>query len=96
MIFLRAEAHSNNDAKMFIKDAAMQLNELTNKKLLIFGPIPALIEKRNGRYRYQLIIQSQNRKILHKYINVWLEKLESSKLGKKIRWSLDVDPQDMN
>lgn len=95
MIFLRAEAHNDNNAKMFIKDAAMRLNALTNKKLLIFGPIPAFIEKRNGRYRYQLIIQSQNRKILHKYINVWLEKLESSKLAKKIRWSLDVDPQDM-
>jgi len=95
MVFLRAEAHNSNEVKMFIQNAAMHLNELTNNKLLLFGPIPALIEKRNGRYRYQLIIQSQSRKMLHTHLNVWLEKLESSKLAKKIRWSLDVDPQDM-
>lgn len=95
MVFLRAEAHNANDAKHFINDATMQLNQLTNNKLLLFGPIPALIEKRSGRYRYQLIIQSQNRKSLHAQLDNWLEKLESSKLSKKVRWSLDVDPQYM-
>jgi len=95
MVFLRAEAHNANDAKRFINDATMQLNQLTNNKLLLFGPIPALIEKRSGRYRYQLIIQSQNRKSMHAQLDSWLEKLENSKLSKKVRWSLDVDPQDM-
>jgi len=95
MVFLRTEAHNANDAKHFINDAAMQLNQLTNNKLLLFGPIPALIEKRSGRYRYQLIIQSQSRKALHTYLDRWLDKIESSKSAKKVRWSLDVDPQDM-
>lgn len=95
MVFLRAEAHNSNDAKQFINDASMQLNQLTNNKLLLFGPIPALIEKRSGRYRYQLIIQSQYRKPLHAQLDNWLGKLENSKHSKKVRWSLDVDPQDM-
>lgn len=95
MVFLRAEAHNGNDAKQFINDASMQLNQLTNNKLLLFGPIPALIEKRSGRYRYQLIIQSQHRKPLHAQLDNWLGKLENSKHSKKVRWSLDVDPQDM-
>ncbi len=95
MVFLRAEAHNANDAKCFINDAAMQLNQLTDNKLLLFGPIPALIEKRSGRFRYQLIIQSQSRKSLHAQLDNWLDKLENKKLSKKVRWSLDVDPQDM-
>ncbi|GJM04070.1 MAG: primosomal protein N' [marine bacterium B5-7] len=95
MVFLRAEAHNSNDAKQFINDAAMQLNQLTNSKLLLFGPIPALIEKRSGRYRYQLIIQSDNRKLLHAQLDNWLENMEKNKHSKKVRWSLDVDPQDM-
>tara|TARA_R110002072_G_scaffold162069_1_gene313801 strand:- start:9561 stop:11771 length:2211 start_codon:yes stop_codon:yes gene_type:complete len=95
MVFLRAEAHNSNDAKQFINDATMQLNQLTNNKLLLFGPIPALIEKRSGRYRYQLIIQSDSRKSLHAQLDNWLENLEKSKHSKKVRWSLDVDPQDM-
>lgn len=95
MAFLRAEAHNINDAKRFINNAAMQLDQLTNKTLLLFGPIPALIEKRSGRYRYQLIIQSSSRKSLHAHLDDWLLNIENIKGSKKVRWSLDIDPQDM-
>jgi primosomal protein N' (replication factor Y) (superfamily II helicase) len=95
MAFLRTEAHNANDAKRFIKDAVMQLNLLTQNSLSIFGPVPALIEKRSGRYRYQLIIQSSNRKLLHTHLDAWLSGLEKMKSSRKVRWSLDIDPQDM-
>ncbi len=95
MVFLRAEAHYANDAKNFIVKATMQLKKIANNALLLFGPIPALIEKRGGRYRYQLIIQSPDRKSLHKHIARWLDDIESLKDAKKVRWSIDVDPQDI-
>ena len=95
MALLKAEAHNINDAKHFINQASMKLKQLTNDLLSVFGPIPALIEKRSGRHRLQLIIQSSNRNNLHKYLDEWLLQLESIKLSKKVRWSLDVDPQDM-
>ncbi|HIF51621.1 MAG TPA: primosomal protein N' [Thiotrichaceae bacterium] len=95
MAFLRAEAHNANDAKRFINDAIMQLNLLTQNALQLFGPIPALIEKRSGRYRYQLIIQSSSRKSLHSHLDQWLDKLDEMKTAKKVRWSIDIDPQDM-
>ena len=85
-----------NDAKQFLNKAAIILKSLSNKSLSIFGPIPALIEKRSGRFRMQLIIQSANRSNLHKYLDEWLLQLESIKLSKKVRWSLDIDPQDMS
>lgn len=95
MALLKAEAHNKNDAKYFIDNAAIQLNKLTNNSLSVFGPIPALIEKRSGRYRYQLIIQTQNRKALHEHLDNWLDIIESAKQARKVRWSLDIDPQDM-
>jgi len=95
MAFLRTEAHNINDAKRFINNAAMQLNQLTKNTLSVFGPIPALIEKRSGRYRYQLIIHSSSRKSLHIHLDEWLLELENMKSSKKVRWSLDIDPQDM-
>ena len=96
MAFLRAEAHNANDAKYFINQSMKKLNELTENALQLFGPIPAIIEKRSGRYRYQLIIQSTNRKVLHSHLDNWLNELDSMKSGKKVRWSLDIDPQDMS
>ncbi len=96
MAFLRAEAHNANEAKRFINDAMNQLKILTENALQLFGPIPAIIEKRSGRYRYQLIIQSSNRKTLHSHIDEWLDQLDNMKSGKRVRWSLDIDPQDMS
>ena len=96
MAFLRAEAHNSNDAKQFINQSMKLLNSITNNTLQLFGPIPAIIEKRSGRYRYQLIIQSTNRKILHSQLDNWLNELDNIKSGKKVRWSLDIDPQDMS
>lgn len=96
MAFLRTEAHNSEDAKRFISNAAMQLNHLSNNSLTLFGPIPALIEKRSGRFRFQLIIQSTNRNELHRHLDDWLLKLESMRSSKKVRWSLDIDPQDMS
>ncbi len=54
-----------------------------------------MIEKRSGRYRWQLIIESDSRNNLHKHLNEWLMQLNMIKLSKKVRWSLDIDPQDM-
>ena len=96
MAFLRAEAHNTDDAKLFITQAMKNLDFLTNGVLDLFGPIPAIIEKRSGRYRYQLIIQSKNRKELHAHLNNWLNDLDKIKIGRKVRWSLDIDPQDMS
>lgn len=96
MAFLRAEAHNANDAKQFINQSMKMLSTLTDNALQLFGPIPAIIEKRSGRYRYQLIIQSTNRKTLHSQLDNWLNELDDIKSGKKVRWSLDIDPQDMS
>lgn len=96
MAFLRTEAHNANDAKQFINQSMKILNALTNNALQLYGPIPAIIEKRSGRYRFQLIIQSTNRKVLHSQLDNWLNELDNIKSGKKVRWSLDIDPQDMS
>ena len=96
MALLRAEAHNIEQVKHFIKNASTKLKQLSGNTLLQFGPVPALIEKQGGRFRYQLIIQAKNRKLLHAHLDEWLQKIEKMKNSKKVRWSLDIDPQDMN
>jgi primosomal protein N' (replication factor Y) len=53
------------------------------------------MERRAGRYRAQLLVQSSKRVPLHTLLSQWVEQLAESKLSKKVRWSLDVDPMDM-
>ena len=60
------------------------------------GPIPALMEKRQGQYRMQLLLQSPQRSILQKAIGQKIKQIETLNLTHKIRWSLDIDPQDFS
>ena len=96
MALLRAEAHNANDARQFINHAVTKLKPFSKDSLTMYGPLPALIEKRSGRFRYQLIIQSEKRNELHKNMDEWLLQLESMRTSRKVRWSLDIDPQDMS
>ncbi|NNE38198.1 MAG: primosomal protein N', partial [Gammaproteobacteria bacterium] len=93
-ILLRAEGYDTNQPLNFLKQAEKALQGATGN-LELFGPYPSPIEKRRGRYRYQLLIQSAQRRDLQKHMHACLEKLEQIKIGTKVRWSIDVDPIDL-
>lgn len=62
--------------------------------LAVIGPLPALMEKRQGRYRMQLLLQSNHRTLLQKELSQQITTIENDPLARKVRWSIDVDPQD--
>jgi primosomal protein N' (replication factor Y) len=61
----------------------------------LLGPLPALMEKRSGRYRFVLQITSLSRAILQQLLTEVASDLENSKKDNKLRWSIDVDPQEL-
>jgi len=96
LALLRAEAPRQAAPMQFLSDAAVQASSLpASENVMLLGPVPAPMEKRAGRYRAQLLIQSEGRASLHALLSVWLPMIESMKSARQVRWSLDVDPQDM-
>lgn len=63
------------------------------EKVELLGPIPAEMERKSGYYRYQLLFQSKYRKHLHSVLNKLVVLIENQPI--KVRWSLDVDPQEI-
>ena len=90
---IRAEANSSNTARSFLESiiAKVQVRNTVN----LLGPIPALMEKKAGRYRQLLIVNSANRSDLHREVREIIQTTESLPDSKKVRWSVDVDPTDM-
>lgn len=63
--------------------------------LEVFGPVSAPMLRRQGRYRYQLLLQGSKRSELHQWLAAVEGMLYQSPLARKVRWSIDVDPQEM-
>jgi len=63
--------------------------------LSYLGPLPALMEKRAGRFRYVLQIDADKRPVLQALLSAVAVELESHKDSRRVRWSIDVDPQEL-
>lgn len=61
----------------------------------IWGPVSAPMERRQGRYRYQLLLQSSNRRALHQWFSAIQSDIHRFDFAAQVRWSIDVDPQEM-
>jgi primosomal protein N' (replication factor Y) (superfamily II helicase) len=97
LALLRAEGPSLGLALDFLDRASHMLRQLTGAaQLEILGPIPAPMERRQGRYRAQLLISGGDRRALRVGLNGWAAALEAEPSARKVRWSLDIDPQDMS
>jgi len=94
LALLRAEAADPSLPLAFLQHAR-ELAEGLGARGVQLGPIPAPMERRAGRVRAQLLLQAAQRGALHRLLAPWLLQLEGDKLGRKVRWSLDVDPQEM-
>jgi primosomal protein N' (replication factor Y) len=90
----KAQALSARDAFNFLQQIAQLFSAANNVDCV--GPIPALMEKRQGQYRMQLLLQSTQRSTLQKAIGQQIKLIETLNLANKIRWSLDIDPQDFS
>jgi primosomal protein N' (replication factor Y) len=53
------------------------------------------MEKRAGRFRAQLLIRTGSRAALQQLLTRLCPAIEGLRTARKVRWSVDVDPQDL-
>ncbi len=95
MALLRAEAVAADAAMTFLCEARDLAQAIDVSDVDILGPVPAPMERRAGRFRAQLLLQATQRQDLQNLLSPWIQQLEGLKAGRKVRWSLDVDPYEM-
>ena len=95
---LYAESPKSLVSRDFIRGLLKKtpLSENLRKDIRMVGPLPALMEKKSGVYRWELSIFSKSRSNLHKSLDILQSKLYDPKTTKQVRWSIDVDPLSSN
>ena len=90
----RVEAVMQSACSEFLH-AVKEILQTNNLAVQLLGPAIAPIEKRQGRYRWQLLLSTKNRSLLHQLLQEKLPLIEQLKEARKVRWSIDVDPLEM-
>ncbi|AFL75638.1 primosomal protein N' [Thiocystis violascens] len=99
LALVRAEAPGASEPLAFLRAARVLAEGLIEAAdapgVHLLGPIPAPMERRAGRYRAQLLVQCGERSRLQRFLAHWSPALRGLSRTKGLRWSLDVDPQEM-
>ncbi len=89
---LRAESKHPGEATAFLR-AAVKLARTLGGKVEIFDPVPAPLERKAGYDRAQLLVRAASRATLQPFLRRWKAALDEQ-AERRVRWSLDVDPQE--
>lgn len=98
---LRASATNASLPEEFFNELKQALKKIALPTISVLGPVPAPMPKRQNNFRFQLLLQSQDRASLHQLLKqLRVITLDNNyprlhTLAKRLRWSIDVDPIEM-
>jgi primosomal protein N' (replication factor Y) len=95
LALLRADAPARGDVYRFLEDAAAAAPEARGS-IRMLGPAPASLARRAGRHRAQLLVEAAARAALQGFLGDWVERVAALKAPRGLRWSLDVDPAEVD
>ncbi|WOE31192.1 MULTISPECIES: primosomal protein N' [unclassified Acinetobacter] len=92
---IRCESKNQQSNQDFLSQYAQYLRTASNHIIDIWGPIPAPMERKAGRYQAHMVLFSQDRARLHFYLRqCWQNMLQQKPSNMKL--SLDIDPQELS
>lgn len=94
MALLRSSAIKKTSVDEFMLEVGKLIEVTQITSMEVFGPFPAPMEKRAGRYRMQIMLQATERKYLHALLQTLLPSIQRLPSVRQVRWSIDIDPYD--
>jgi primosomal protein N' (replication factor Y) (superfamily II helicase) len=82
---VRAEARTQEAAQAFLQAVSVEL-------VTLFPCVPMSIQRVANVERAQMLVESQSRAALQKFLSSWQGVLRATKVPGLIRWAMDVDP----
>ena len=95
-VLVRVESKDREYSQQFLSKIAQQFRAMAADSVDIWGPIPAPMERKAGRYRAHMVILSADRAKLHFYLRQWWQQVVHLPRQHQLRLSIDVDPQEFS
>ena len=92
---IRCESKDQSLNTDFLQQHAQFLRQSSENTIDIWGPIPAPMERKAGRYQSHMVLLSTDRARLHFFIRHWWQNMLHQKPS-SMKLSLDIDPQELS
>ncbi len=96
MGLVRAEAGSAGAAERFLRLALDRCRPEHSRDLIVQGPVPAPVERMDGRHRWQILVRASSRSLLQRQMSQLEQQMRAGdsprQPGRGLRWTLDIDP----
>jgi primosomal protein N' (replication factor Y) len=96
LAMLRAEAKDSLGLDAFLRAAVDLSGVLDGAAVKVLGPASALIARRADHFRAHLLIETAVRSTLQRFLKDWLPQVEKLPGPPGLRWSIDVDPLEVD
>jgi primosomal protein N' (replication factor Y) len=96
LAMLRAEAKDSAGLDAFLRAAVESGRALNEAEVSVLGPASALIARRADHFRAHLLIETAARPTLQRFLKDWLPLVERLPGPTGLRWSIDVDPLEVD
>ena len=96
LALLRAEAKDSAGLDAFLRAAAYSSRLADEAAVQVLGPASASIARRADHFRAHLLLETAARSTLQRFLKKWLPLVEKLPGPPGLRWSIDVDPLEVD
>jgi len=96
LALLRADGPAVAEVFGFLHAAETIAPVARESELRLLGPAPAAMARRAGRHRAQLLVESAARAVLQNFLAEWVPEIAKLRAPRTLRWSVDVDPAEVD
>jgi len=95
LVVLRTDCPNAEYGEQFLLDLRKRSTAQLPSGARLIGPLPSPMQRRAGKYRCQLLLTAPNRKAAQAAASLLVANAEALPSRHGLKWSIDIDPQDV-
>ena len=95
LLVLRTDCSDPRHGEEFLRTLRARAEPALPEAASLIGPLPSPLQRRAGKFRFQLISLAADRAAAQASATVLVTTAESMRARRDLKWSVDIDPQDL-
>ncbi len=95
LVILRTDCGDPACGETFLQTVRDRVQPALPAGARLIGPLPSPMQRRAGKFRSQLILLARDRRAAQRAADTLVAQAEATPARRDLKWTIDVDPQDL-